>query len=108
MDGLTYTKASDMLGTGKTYTELEKKRINPMSTSDIEGSFGSTLKDAVGKVNELQKTADLKMQKLATGESSNLSEVMIAAEKADIAVKLMVSVRNKMIDAYQEIMKMQV
>ena len=55
----------------------------------------------------MQKSADIKMQKVATGESNNISEVMIAAEKADIALKLMMSVRNKMIDAYQEIMRMQ-
>ena len=48
------------------------------------------------------------MEKLATGETKNIPEVMVAAEKADIALKLMVQVRNKMIDAYQEIMKMQV
>jgi flagellar hook-basal body complex protein FliE len=48
------------------------------------------------------------MQKVASGESTNISEVMIAAERADIALKLMMSVRNKVIDAYQEVMKMQV
>lgn len=106
MDGLTYSKANHLVNTGKTFTEIQKKKIAP--DVKVDQSFTANLKNAVEKVNELQKSADIKMQKLATGESSNLSEVMIAAEKADIALKLMVSVRNKMIDAYQEIMKMQV
>lgn len=73
-----------------------------------EGSFADTLKNAVGKVNELQQQADVKMQQLATGETTDIADVKIAAEKADIALRLMTSVRNKMIDAYHEIMKMQV
>ena len=48
------------------------------------------------------------MQKLATGKAESIPDVMIAAEKADIALRLMLQVRNKVIDAYQEIMKMQV
>ena len=48
------------------------------------------------------------MQQLATGENKNIPDVMLAVEKADIAMKLMVQVRNKIIEAYQEVMKMQV
>ncbi|OQW50641.1 MAG: hypothetical protein A4S09_00110 [Proteobacteria bacterium SG_bin7] len=73
-----------------------------------EKSFAETLKDAIGSVNQLQKTADVQMQKLATGKAESIPDVMIAAEQADIALKLMVQVRNKIIDAYHEIMKMQV
>ena len=108
MDGLTISTAKDLLETGKTFSEISKQRVAPESGQISDKSFGDTLTDAIGKVNEMQKTADMKMQKIATGESTNISEVMVAAEKADIALKLMMSVRNKMIDAYQEIMKMQV
>lgn len=75
---------------------------------DANKSFVDTLKDAVQAVNTAQKEADVKMQDLATGKSQNIHETMIAAEKADIALRLMVQVRNKMIEAYQEIMRMQV
>lgn len=108
MDGLTISTAKKMLDTGKTFSEMSKERITPQGSGSSVKSFGDTLSDAVGKVNEMQKDADIKMQKIATGESNNISEVMIAAERADIALKLMMSVRNKVIDAYQEIMKMQV
>ena len=66
------------------------------------------MKEAVQSVNELQKNADTASQNLATGRTDNIAEVMIASEKADIALRLMVQVRNKIIDAYQEVMKMQV
>lgn len=108
MDGLSISTAKDLLETGKTYSEISKRKVEPDSGDSSIKSFKDTLSDAIGKVNEMQNEADVKMQQLATGETSNISEVMIAAEKADIALKLMVSVRNKVIDAYQEIMKMQV
>ena len=74
----------------------------------IPPPFADTLKKSIGEVNQLQKTADVKMQQLATGENKNIADVMVATEKADIALKLMVQVRNKVINAYNEIMKMQV
>src|SRR3989442_2026740 len=52
-----------------------------------------------------QKDSDLKMQQLATGQNTNIHETMIASEKADIALRMMVQVRNKMIEAYQEMMR---
>lgn len=108
MDGLTITTAKDLLETGKTFSEMRKQRMAPQPTNSSVKSFSDTLNEAVGKVNEMQKDADVKMQQLATGENTNISEVMVAAERADIALKLMMSVRNKVIDAYQEVMKMQV
>ncbi|MCB0383888.1 MAG: flagellar hook-basal body complex protein FliE [Bdellovibrionales bacterium] len=111
MDGLTISNAEGLLETGKTLSEQRTSRINKeagIPSASTEKSFADTLKDAVQNVNEMQQTADVAMQKLATGESKNIPEVMIATEKADIALKLMVQVRNKIIDAYHEVMKMQV
>ncbi len=108
MDGLTISTAKDLLETGKTFSEIRKQKFAPQTDSTSTTSFGDTLTEAIGKVNEMQKSADKQMQAVATGEQTNISEVMIAAEKADIALKLMMTVRNKVIDAYQEVMKMQV
>lgn len=71
-------------------------------------SFAETLKKAVDGVNSLQQASNKAMEDLATGKTDNVADVMIAAEKADIALRVMVQVRNKVIDAYSEIMKMQV
>lgn len=84
----------------------EKLPINSTDTTP-GASFADTLNTAIQGVNQLQKTADKEMQNLATGKTDNVANVMIATEKADIAMKLMIQVRNKIIDAYQEIMKMQ-
>lgn len=108
MDGLTITTAKELLDTGKTHSELRKQKFGPQQESSSVTSFGDTLTQAIDKVNDMQKAADKQMQAVATGEQTNISEVMIAAEKADIALKLMMTVRNKVIDAYQEVMKMQV
>ena len=72
------------------------------------GGFADILRDAINETNELQKQADVKTQDLATGKTTNIPEVMMTVEKADIALRLMTQVRNKIIDAYQEVMKMQV
>jgi flagellar hook-basal body complex protein FliE len=71
-------------------------------------TFGDFLAQSIAKVNNLQQDADTAMQKLASGKSQNLHETLLAVERADIAFKQMNQVRMKVIDAYREIMKMQV
>ena len=71
-------------------------------------SFSSMLQRSVAEVNQLQNQADGSIEQLIVGRSRNLHETMIALEKADISFRLMMEVRNKIIEAYQEIMRMQV
>lgn len=71
-------------------------------------TFADTLKNAISEVNQLHKVSDKAAQDVATGRSNSVSEAMISSERADIAFRTMVTVRNKIIDAYQEIMRMQV
>jgi len=110
MDGLNISGVGRRLA-DQSVSSLSNNRItsSPLGkkSGTSETSFASTLKNAINSVDSMQKNADVMMQKIATGESKNISEVMVATEKADIALKLMVQVRNKIIDAYQEIMKMQ-
>ncbi len=112
MDGLTISTGNALIDRGTTLKEIRDSKMNqPSSTNGTNGgqvSFADTLKSAINNVNEQQKVADVKMQEIATGKNNNIPEVMIAAEKADISLKLMVQVRNKIIDAYHDIMKMQV
>lgn len=70
--------------------------------------FGEMLEDTIRKVNGAQIDADQQVEKLHTGEAKNLHEVMISMEQADISLRLLVQMRNKVTDAYQEIMRMQV
>jgi flagellar hook-basal body complex protein FliE len=71
-------------------------------------TFGDFLVDSVAKVNNLQQDANTAMETLASGKSNNLHETLLAVEKADIAFKTMNQVRSKVLDAYREIMKMQI
>ncbi len=73
----------------------------------IEGA-GKFFSELVNKVNDLSLQSDTAIQQLATGENRNLHETMIAVEKASVAFQFMAQVRNKALDAYQEVMRMQV
>lgn len=73
-----------------------------------EGSFGDVLKGSLAEVNRLQKQADAAITELAKGDKVSLHETMIAMEQADVSFKLMMEVRNKIVEAYQEIMRIQV
>lgn len=109
MGELSISTGNSLLKTGRTASQLaEAKSKLEAGTAEAGSTFADTLKEAVNNVNQLQHDADFKIQQLATGKNKNISEVMIASEKAGIAFKLMVQVRNKLMDAYQEIMKMQV
>jgi len=71
-------------------------------------SFGQFLSDALENVNDLQQKADQASVDLATGRIEDISEVVIAAEKASVALQLTIQVRNKVLESYQEMMRMSV
>jgi flagellar hook-basal body complex protein FliE len=70
--------------------------------------FGDLLRDAVDQVNRLQAHADQLAEQLASGEVQDVHQVMVAMERASLALQLTVQVRNKVIEAYQEMMRTQV
>jgi len=71
------------------------------------GSFLDSLKSAIETTNDLQKNADASAKNFAAGQGS-LHETLIAMEKADISLRTITAIRGKLIDAYQEVMKMPV
>ena len=71
-------------------------------------SFGQYLVDALKETNTLQQKSDAMNAALAAGEVDDLSQVVIAGQKAEIALQLMMQVRNRALSAYQELMRMQV
>ncbi|MBP1764410.1 MAG: Flagellar hook-basal body complex protein fliE [Firmicutes bacterium] len=73
-----------------------------------EQTFGKMLSNALNDVNKLQLNAQQTSVDLAAGKIQDISEAVIATEKATIALQLTMQVRNKVVDAYQEIMRMQV
>ncbi len=81
----------------------------PRKSDETAGgeSFGQVLRDAISTTNDLQKQSSLEIQKLMAGETQDLHETMIAVQKADLSFQMMMQVRNKLMQAYQEIMRMQ-
>ncbi|MFC5463770.1 flagellar hook-basal body complex protein FliE [Lederbergia graminis] len=71
-------------------------------------SFNEILKAAVNNVNDAQVQSDIATEKLIKGEKIELHDVMITAQKASISLQLAMEVRNKAVEAYQEMMRMQV
>ena len=77
------------------------------SASGSTGGFAQALGNAIQKVDDIQMDADAQAEKVALG-GGNLHEMSLALEKADVSMRLAMKVRNKLIDAYQEIMRMNV
>jgi flagellar hook-basal body complex protein FliE len=71
-------------------------------------AFGSVLKDAIQDINKLQSDADKAIAKVQMEDAGSIHEAMTALEKADISFRVMMQVRNKILDAYQEVMRMQI
>ena len=81
--------------------------LQPAGAEPTHGSgFASVLEDAVTRVDDMQHDADDALQGVASGESVDLHGTMIALETADIALRAMVSVRDKVIGAYEQVMNM--
>ena len=70
-------------------------------------SFSNTLRASIEEVNRLQRQADKAIESLAVGETKDVAQTMIAVEKANISFQLMTQVRNRLLEAYQEVMRMQ-
>ena len=78
------------------------------SDSKDSPSFAEILKNSIQEVNALQKEADSAVQELVQGKTENVSEVLTAVEKADLAFRALMQVRNKLIEAYEEINRLRV
>ena len=73
-----------------------------------DGKFANVLQDSISEVNKLQQKADQSITALATNGEASLHETMIAMEEASVSFKMMMQVRNKIVEAYQEVMRIQV
>lgn len=82
---------------------LEKMQPKPEVTG-----FGDVFKNALKEVSEAQNVSDKKTDQLLTGEVKDVHEVMIASQKASLSLQMTMQVRNKVVEAYQEVMRMQV
>lgn len=79
-----------------------------VTSSEAQEKFGNFLKSAIENVNADQKASDVLTEKLIRGEDVELHNVMIASQKASITLSATLEIRNKVVEAYQEIMRMPV
>lgn len=74
---------------------------------DAGGGFGSMLHQAIDKVGALNSDSEKQIGDLVQGNRQDIQNVMVAVEKADVAFQLMMQVRNKIVNAYEEVSKLQ-
>ena len=101
-------------GIGNSMTAIASQLIgrtgtdSPTAPGNTGSGFGDVLKSAIQGVDDLQSGADAKIGNLVSGApNTDVGNVMVSVEKADVAFQLMMQVRNKIVSAYQDIEKMQ-
>ena len=99
---------SDAIGISEAYPALSGSADAGGSSRTNGSSFKEMCSDYLEEVSSLQKEAGDMAGKVATGEVDNLHGIVIALNEADVSFRLMMQVRNKLVSAYEEIMRMQV
>ncbi|MBI5575975.1 MAG: flagellar hook-basal body complex protein FliE [Deltaproteobacteria bacterium] len=94
---------TDMKITGIGGVGISASVKNPVKGT---AGFDDILKDAVGKISQVQKDAETAVRELSTG--GDVTSAIIAMERADMTFQLMVEARNRLLSAYEEIMRMQI
>ncbi|HSR70144.1 MAG TPA: flagellar hook-basal body complex protein FliE [Acidobacteriota bacterium] len=84
------------------------KRGSQAKGAENSERFAELLNEALSEVNELQKTSDAEVGKILSGDIKDVHSAMIAMQKADLSFQMVMQVRNKLVEAYQEVMRMQV
>lgn len=89
---------------------LGRKSLGDLELQKVSGgkSFGEILAESVAEVSKLEHDADRSMVRLATGQSGNIHETLLEVQKAELSMRMLLEVRKKVINAYEEIMRLQV
>jgi len=85
---------------------INQAKVSGSNNSEV--SFKDMLLDAINSVDQLQQESDAITEDFIAGRTDSIHDVMIAGTKASLALDFMIEVRNKIMEAYQEIMRMQV
>ena len=80
----------------------------PTAMPGSREGFGSILKDSLGEVNQLHHEANQAVEALSAGRSTDVHNTMIALQKADVSFRLLMQIRNKVVSAYETVMRMQI
>jgi flagellar hook-basal body complex protein FliE len=87
---------------------LTSTHVRTANNPETNNSFANTLLDSIKQVNNLQADANNAVESLFTGEEANPAEVLTAVQKADLAFRTMMQIRNKLVAAYDELKNIRV
>jgi flagellar hook-basal body complex protein FliE len=85
---------------------VQGAKVLPAGNGEV--SFKKTMSNFLNEVNTMQVKADESIQKMAAGEITDVHQVMNSVQEANIAFNLMMEIRNKVIDAYKEVIRMRI
>lgn len=91
--------------------EIEPRQMRPAQPAragEDGKTFRDTLNEAITEVQRLQTDADTTIKQLVSGDIKDVTEAMVAVERADLAFQTMMTLRNRVVTAYEEILRMQV
>jgi flagellar hook-basal body complex protein FliE len=114
LPGLDASSAADQTASSVSIPSAQLRELNasqPGAAASVQpasGSFSSLLENVVQDVNTKQSAANQALHSLQTGGNVALHQAMIASAEANVSFQLMVETRNRLLEAYQEIMRMQV
>lgn len=84
----------------------EGRREVSSRPTDAGGLFAEALKRAMAKVNAMQLEASSQVERASTGDVEDISQVVLAVERADLALRLITEVRNRLLDAYNQLSRL--
>ena len=87
---------------------LSGNHTSAQQAAGAEKSFKNFLLESIGEVNQLQQQADQAVETLATGGETTPAEVLTAVQKADLAFRTLMQIRNKLVSAYDEVRQMRI
>lgn len=87
---------------------FELKGVNSKNLRSVGGSFSKLLEDSLDKINNFQNVADQSIVSFIKGDENEIHNVMIAMEEAKLTMQTAIEVRNKLVEAYQELSKTQI
>ncbi len=97
------------IGALSDFPQLQRFKLDEGKNQQAQGqSFAETLKSFLRDVNQLQKEAGEHVEALVSGETVDIHDVMIAVEKASVSFEMVMEIRNKILEAYQELLRTQV
>ena len=89
-------------------SQTTEESSNTQELARSNQTFSEFISSTISQVEQAQLDGDRAIEKLHSGEAQNLHDVMISVEQADLSLRMLVQVRNKALQAYEEIMRMQI